>query len=422
MLSSATATYNASGATLPGFSPFREVQVLIDGQLAGVQWPFPVIFTGGVVPSFWNPMVGIDTFDLKEGEIDISPWLGVLCDGLPHNFSINVVGLDDNAGRTATLSKGVGSNWQVTGKIFIWLDESPTAITTGAPPTFAGIDPIIEVTQTISTNATGGNDTLRYSTAINRQFTVSSTITTSTGQQSLSWSQTLSHTDGGTVTDFGASQVNSITTQGTDVSTYPGSPGGFTTSYSYPLNANVSAEFLSNGTTRLAATLTRTKTIHRTVTSADGGNGGAIAPSGLQLFAALPATSDLVGGLTAISWTTTQDGAAVLLLFPNGTNAAFGEQSQALRFGGGNVGGEGWLGMEADEELYFRDVQVNSTGTVLGDVERLVGVDLVGKRPPAIGLGGSVALVGGGMMVEGMVDGTAGGASGRFGDEQLGSG
>lgn len=32
--------------TLYGHSPFRELQLLIDGQLAGVAWPFPVIFTG----------------------------------------------------------------------------------------------------------------------------------------------------------------------------------------------------------------------------------------------------------------------------------------------------------------------------------------------------------------------------------------
>lgn len=36
--------------TLLGFSPFREVQLLVDGEIAGVAWPFPVIFTGGVVP------------------------------------------------------------------------------------------------------------------------------------------------------------------------------------------------------------------------------------------------------------------------------------------------------------------------------------------------------------------------------------
>lgn len=47
-LSSDTKTF--ANNTLFGFSPFREVQLLIDGNLAGVAWPFPVIFTGGVVP------------------------------------------------------------------------------------------------------------------------------------------------------------------------------------------------------------------------------------------------------------------------------------------------------------------------------------------------------------------------------------
>lgn len=37
-------------AELLAHSPFREVQLLIDGQLAGVAWPFPTIFTGGIAP------------------------------------------------------------------------------------------------------------------------------------------------------------------------------------------------------------------------------------------------------------------------------------------------------------------------------------------------------------------------------------
>ena len=50
VLQSNVNTFQAVDGTLYGFSPFREVQLLVDGQLAGVQWPFPVIFTGGVVP------------------------------------------------------------------------------------------------------------------------------------------------------------------------------------------------------------------------------------------------------------------------------------------------------------------------------------------------------------------------------------
>lgn len=43
-------TFSQTTGELLGLSPFREVQLFIDDNLAGIQWPFPVIFTGGVVP------------------------------------------------------------------------------------------------------------------------------------------------------------------------------------------------------------------------------------------------------------------------------------------------------------------------------------------------------------------------------------
>lgn len=390
MLQSAILTYNASvNQSLFGYSPFREVQVLIDGKLAGVQWPYPVIFTGGVVPAFWTPMVGIDAFDLKESEIDISPWLGLLCDGQSHNFSMNVVGLDDNGGTTAKLSSGVESNWKLTGKVFVWLDNNGS-VTTGAAPTVSGIDPNIAVTQSVTQNATGFNDTLRYTTSVTRQLSVSGSITTSKGAQSVSWTQTLSHTDNGALSNNGASQSNIITTEGTDTSTYPGS--GFANTYSYPFNANLTTTTLSNGTTRLSTTLTRTKSVDR---SASGGlAGGAVSPSGLQLFAALSDTQGLARRASGTTWTTTQVGEAFLLVLPNGTaTTSEGSQGQRLRLGAAS--GAGVLGDEPDGELYFREVSVNSTGVVLNDTERLAGRDVVGMRPPATGAGQTAVLAAG---------------------------
>jgi hypothetical protein len=64
VLSSDTRTFG-NDTTLYGHSPFRELRLLIDGSLAGVAWPFPVVFTGGIVPGFWRPVVGIDAFDLR---------------------------------------------------------------------------------------------------------------------------------------------------------------------------------------------------------------------------------------------------------------------------------------------------------------------------------------------------------------------
>lgn len=79
-------TFPSNEGWLYGCSPFREVQLLIDGQLAGVSWPFPILFTGGVDPGLWRPVAGIDTYDLPSFEIDITPWLSVLCDGQEHTF------------------------------------------------------------------------------------------------------------------------------------------------------------------------------------------------------------------------------------------------------------------------------------------------------------------------------------------------
>ena len=110
VLSSEVDTFPGAG-TLLGYSPFREVQLLIDSMLAGVAWPFPIIFTGGVVPGLWRPIVGIDAFDLREDEIDISPWLPLLCDGLSHTFEIRVAGINDDGHGNGQLTETVGSYW-----------------------------------------------------------------------------------------------------------------------------------------------------------------------------------------------------------------------------------------------------------------------------------------------------------------------
>ena len=110
VFSSETQTFNERH-TLLGHSPFREVQILIDGNLAGVSFPFPVIFSGGVAPGLWRPLVGIDTFDLREDEIDITPWLPALCDGASHTFEIRVVGINDDGRGNGMLDENIGPYW-----------------------------------------------------------------------------------------------------------------------------------------------------------------------------------------------------------------------------------------------------------------------------------------------------------------------
>ena len=44
----------------------------------------------------WRPIVGIDTLDLRAYEIDITPWLPLLCNGAEHTSDIRVAGILDD--------------------------------------------------------------------------------------------------------------------------------------------------------------------------------------------------------------------------------------------------------------------------------------------------------------------------------------
>jgi len=232
VLSSEVNTFTNTTGTLYGYSPFREIQLLIDGQLAGVAWPFPIIFTGGIVPGFWRPIVGIDTFDLREHEVDITPWLPLLCDGNSHTFEIRVVGLDDDGAGHGSLSQTVGSYWVVTGKIFLYLDKAGSA-TTGKAPSINTPPPQIAITSSITQNSTGANETLTYTTHVSRTLAITSLVMTSSGSQYVTWSQTLAYTNYNALTAQGLTQFTSQNTTGTDSST-----SGYETTYSYPLTVN----------------------------------------------------------------------------------------------------------------------------------------------------------------------------------------
>ncbi|KAJ5084348.1 hypothetical protein NUU61_008927 [Penicillium alfredii] len=206
-----TEDFKSTVGELSGFSPFREIQLYIDGILAGVIWPFPVIFTGGVAPGFWRPIVGIDSFDLRQPEIDISPFLPLLQDGQEHSFEIHVRGLDITAGGIATLSDAVGSYWVITGNIFLFIDDkdSPAPLVMNREseaPRVNAPTPRFTITRSLVQNQTGGNESLAYCVVAERSFSASS--------PRLSWSQTLSFANHGIFNQQGCSQVNQQHTSG----------------------------------------------------------------------------------------------------------------------------------------------------------------------------------------------------------------
>ncbi len=69
---------------------FREVEVCVDGKPAGVVWPFPYVYTGGVNPLLWRPMVSINAFDIPTYSVDLTPFAGILHG--THIISLKIIG------------------------------------------------------------------------------------------------------------------------------------------------------------------------------------------------------------------------------------------------------------------------------------------------------------------------------------------
>ncbi|XP_040986528.1 peptide-N4-(N-acetyl-beta-glucosaminyl)asparagine amidase A [Juglans microcarpa x Juglans regia] len=92
-----------------GNGAYREVFVIVDGKFAGSEAPFPVMFTGGVNPLFWEPVVGIGAFNLPSYDFDLTPFLGQLLDGKVHSYGFGVSG-------------GI-SYWLVNANLHLWVDH-----------------------------------------------------------------------------------------------------------------------------------------------------------------------------------------------------------------------------------------------------------------------------------------------------------
>ena len=73
---------------------FRGVEVLVDGQPAGLAPVYPRIFTGGIEPRLWLPTPAIQTTDFIPARVDLTPFAGLFDDGRPHTVAVRVAGAD----------------------------------------------------------------------------------------------------------------------------------------------------------------------------------------------------------------------------------------------------------------------------------------------------------------------------------------
>lgn len=220
-----------NGGRLPGMSSFREIRVRIDDALVGLVWPFPVVFNSGIAPPLHRPAVGLQTFDLREYEIDVTPWLYVLCDGAEHTVSMEVVAVDDSTGKPSPEFVEAPSHWVLSGKIFIWADSS-VDIMASAPQ--SSINEINYVSEVSALGPAG----FEYKQSISRAFNATAVIkTTDYGREVIQWTQSFSMRNDGVMEQHGLMHKVDARYMGQGSSRYGDDPAGLWTAFKYPIKA-----------------------------------------------------------------------------------------------------------------------------------------------------------------------------------------
>ncbi|KAH9019710.1 peptide N-acetyl-beta-D-glucosaminyl asparaginase amidase A-domain-containing protein [Lactarius hengduanensis] len=127
---------------VPGEGPFREVRVLVDGQVAGVAFPYAFLSPGIVVASAWRPITSYGALDIPTYHLDLTPFIPILTNGQPHNITLDVA--------SAEPDHQINNTWYLSGLLQVNLDSS-TSPTTGNITLYQASD------YAVST-ATGFND------------------------------------------------------------------------------------------------------------------------------------------------------------------------------------------------------------------------------------------------------------------------
>lgn len=227
----------ASNLESCGNTAFRETEVTIDGQPAGVAPVYPWIYTGGIDPYLWEPIPGVQTLDFKPYRVDLTPFAAVLSDGSTHVVGVGVY--------------NANGYFLATANLLVFTDHGAPQVSGGLISNTLTAAPTPRVTQNIQTNPTGPTYTGSISLSSDRDFAISGYVNTSHGRVDTTVEQSVHYLN---TQEFDVSPTTDIQNaqQTTSVdSTVSTREGWFMTSseqhYRYPLRINYSLLFNADG-------------------------------------------------------------------------------------------------------------------------------------------------------------------------------
>lgn len=86
-----------------GHTAFRETQVRIDGEPAGVAPVYPWLYTGAIDPGVWRPIPGVQTLAFEPWRVDLTPFAAKLNDGQLHTIALSVFNAGERFSMAANL-------------------------------------------------------------------------------------------------------------------------------------------------------------------------------------------------------------------------------------------------------------------------------------------------------------------------------
>jgi hypothetical protein len=221
-----------------GGGNFREAEISIDGQPAGVAPVYPWIYTGGIDLFIWKPTPGVQTLNFIPYRVDLTPFAGVLSNGSPHTVAVSVQGANSYfSGAAALLVYQDPHAKQVTGAV--------------VSNTLVGQPPAPTIGSTLQQDSSG-NVTGAVTTDLSRHFVIKGYANTSHGRVTTTVDQTVSFADTQTfditATDFHQISDQLTTVQGVSRSTVGKFISGeFKANFSYPLHVDYNQTNAPNG-------------------------------------------------------------------------------------------------------------------------------------------------------------------------------
>jgi len=153
-----------------GNTDFRETEVTIDGQPAGIAPVSPWVYTG-FLPDQWRPMPAAQTLDFVPYRVNLTPFAGILNDGQPHTVSLSVFNDD--------------SYFSAAASLLLYLDHGSAEVTGALTQnTLTGPSPLVNESLQGTSEVTG-----TIGVTSDRNYTIAGYVNTSHGKVSTSISQ-----------------------------------------------------------------------------------------------------------------------------------------------------------------------------------------------------------------------------------------